>query len=121
MQVLAARQLAEAAKKQQAEKEAKAKTEAEEEVAKRKEEEAALLYGRSEFSESKYFLRKMPVLAIIVPSSRRLGPNWSNVDLFCCDCGPRPLTARPDVALCCLMQSWKRLFLNEHSCCGIYW
>ena len=47
VQVLAARELAEALKKQQAEKEA----------AKRKEEEAALLYGRSEYGESKYFLR----------------------------------------------------------------
>ncbi len=67
MQVLVARQLAEAAKKQQAEKEAKAKTEAEEEAAK-KEEEAALLYGRSEFGESTYFLRSMPVLAFWVLS-----------------------------------------------------
>ncbi len=64
MQVLAARGLAEALKKQQAEKEAKAKTEAEEEAAKKKEEKAAkkkeaaaLLYGRSEYGESKYFLR----------------------------------------------------------------
>jgi hypothetical protein len=57
VQVLAARQLAEALKKQRAEKEAKAKTEAEEEAAKKMEEEAALLYGRPEFRESKYFLR----------------------------------------------------------------
>ncbi len=62
MQVLAARELAEALKKQQAEKEAKAKTEAEEEAAKKK-KEAALLYGRSEFGESTYFLPSIPVLA----------------------------------------------------------
>jgi hypothetical protein len=68
VQVLAARELAGSAKKQQAEKEAEAKTKAAEEAAK-KEEEAALLYGRSEFGESTYFLRSMPVPAFCVLSS----------------------------------------------------
>ncbi len=112
MQVLAARELAEAVKKQQDEKEAEAKT--------KTAEEAALLYGRPEFGESKYFLRYMPVLAFWVLSYPL---RVDLVPMF--DCGSGLFLTRSSSSYCSSRRrSWLSHAIMEevgHECTFLLW